>query len=130
MFRLLVATSFFQYLSYFSIWGANFLYLFEAVVFVDLVYALDGAIDQCAKENPKIYILKAIISSTVLIAASFVCFLSFKYNPQWLCWINAGSLILFVILAVLRLFSENSILVAASVSLCLNILGFYIEEGG
>jgi hypothetical protein len=126
VYRLLVATAFFEYLGYFTIWGANLLYIFEAIVFVDLVYALDGRLDECAKENGKFYILKAIISISVVLAASFLCFVGFMHNPLWVCWANAICLVVFVILALLRLFQGNSIFVAASVCLCLNILGFYL----
>lgn len=125
--RLVVGTGFFQYLTYFSIWGANLLYLFEAIVFVDLVYALDNSIDECAKENRKLYVLKAIVSISILIAASFLCFLSFQTNPTWICWTNAACLFVFLVIALLRIFPGNSILVAASVGLCINILGFYLQ---
>jgi hypothetical protein len=47
--RLIVATTFFQYLIVFSEWGANLLYLFIAIVFVDLVYAFDNYLDECAQ---------------------------------------------------------------------------------
>lgn len=128
VFRMLVATAFFEYLGYFSIWGSNLLFVFEAIVFVDLVYSLDAYLDECAQSNNKVYILKAIISITVLIAAAFICFLSFKHNNIYVCWVNAGCLALFFIMAVLRLFQGNSILVAALIGLCINILGFYVEE--
>jgi hypothetical protein len=61
-------------------------------------------------------------------AASFLCFLSFKHNPPWVCWTNAACLLVFLLLALLRVFTGNSIMVAASIGLCLNILGFYLEE--
>lgn len=47
--RLIVGTSFFDYLMVFSEWGANLLYLFIAIVFVDLVYAFDNYLDECAQ---------------------------------------------------------------------------------
>lgn len=103
-------------------------YLFVAIVFVDLAYAFDGYLDECAHENGKIYILKAIISITLLLTSSFICFLSFKHNDIVVCWVNAASLLVFVIFALLRLFPGNSILVAGTISLCINIIGFYIES--
>jgi hypothetical protein len=127
MLRLMVGTAFFHYLDYFSIWGSNLLFLFEAIVFIDLVYALDNSLDKCAQQNSKIYILKAIISITLLIASAFICFISFKHNNLVVCWINAAFLILFFILAILRVFPGNSILIVGLVSLCTNFLGFYIE---
>jgi hypothetical protein len=127
MIRLLIGTASFRYLDYFSIWGSNLLFLFEAIVFVDLVYALDINLDKCAQQNSKIYILKAIISITLLIASAFICFISFKHNNQVVCWINAVSIIIFFIVAILRVFPGNSILVVGSISLCINVLGFYIE---
>lgn len=96
-------------------------------MFVDLVYALDGRFDECAKDNNKFYIFKAIISISVLVAASFVCFISFKHNPTWVCITNAVLLGVFVVLALLRVFQGNSIFVAASIGLFLNVLGFYIS---
>jgi len=126
--RLLVGTTFFTYLGYFSVWGSNLLFFFEALVFIDLVYSLDSYLDECAQQNNKIYVLKAIISITVLIAAAFLCFLSFHQNNYIVCWANAGLLAIFFILAVLRIFPGNSILVASVISLCLNILGFYIPN--
>lgn len=107
---------------------ANFLYVFEALVFVDLVYALDNSMDECAKENQKFYIFKAIVSITILLLASFICFMSFSHNQLWICWTNAVALVIFVILALIRIFPGNSILVASSVALCMNILGFYVQD--
>lgn len=43
--RLVVGTGFFEYLMIFSEWGATLLYLFIAIVFVDLVYAFDIYLD-------------------------------------------------------------------------------------
>lgn len=125
--RLMVGSQFFEYLGYFSVWASNLLYLFIAIVFVDLVYVFDGYLDECALQNKKIYILKAIISITVLIAASFICFLSFYHNPAYVCWTNAICLVVFLILALLRIFPGNSILVSALISLCINITGYYIK---
>ena len=102
--RLVVATSFFEYLTYFSIWGANFLYLLQVIVFVDLAYALNITMDEAAKNNSRFHILKAIISISFLIAASFLCFIGFKYNPLWVSWVNAISLVVFLIVALLRVF--------------------------
>ena len=107
---------------------ANLLYVFEAIVFVDLVYALDNTIDECAKENSKFYIFKAIVSVTILLLASFICFMSFSHNALWICWSNAITLVIFVISALVRIFPGNSILVASSISLCMNVLGYYIQD--
>jgi Serine incorporator (Serinc) len=126
--RFMVGTTFFQYIEYLSVWTANVFYLFVAIVFVDLAYAFDGYLDECAQENGKIYILKAIISITLLLTSSFICFLSFKHNDIVVCWVNAASLLVFLIFALLRLFPGNSILVAGLISLCINIIGFYIES--
>ena len=125
--RLMVGSQFFQYLGYFSVWAANLIYLFIAIVFVDLVYVFDAYLDECALQNKKTYILKAIVSITVLIAASFICFLSFSHNPAYVCWTNAICLVAFLILALLRIFPGNSILVSALISLCVNITGYYIK---
>lgn len=126
--RFMVGTAFFLYIEYLSVWTANVFYLFIAIVFVDLAYAFDAYLDECAQENGKIYILKAIISITLLLTSSFICFLSFKYNDIVVCWVNAASLLVFVIFALLRLFPGNSILVSGLISLCINIIGFYIES--
>ena len=126
--RFMVGTAFFQYIEYLSVWTANVFYLFIAIVFVDLAYAFDGYLDECAQENGKIYILKAIISITLLLTSSFICFLSFKHNDIVVCWVNAACLLVFLIFALLRLFPGNSILVSGLISLCINIIGFYIES--
>jgi purine-cytosine permease-like protein len=47
--RFTVGTTFFQYLEYISVWSANLLYLFIAIVFVDLAYAFDAYLDECAQ---------------------------------------------------------------------------------
>jgi hypothetical protein len=125
--RLAVGTTFFVYLEYFSVWGANLLYLFIAIVFVDLSYAFDGYLDECAQENHKVYILKAILSITLLLTASFICFISFKHNPLYVSLINAIFIGIFLLLALLRVFPGNSILVSAIISLSVNIIGFYIK---
>lgn len=125
--RLVVGTTFFEYLMIISEWGANLLYLFIAIVFVDLVYAFDAYLDECAQENSKVYILKAIISITLILTASFMSFLSFKHNPLFVSWINVIFLAVFLIVALLRIFPSNSILVAALISVCTHIIGFYIE---
>lgn len=124
--RLLVATAFFDYLIIFSEWGANLLYLFIAIVFVDLVYAFDAYLDECAQENNKVYILKAIVSITLILISSFLCFLSFKHNPLYVSWVNVILLVVSLIIALLRIFPGNSILVSALISLCVCIIGFYI----
>jgi L-asparagine transporter-like permease len=126
--RLVVGSTFFDYLMVFSEWGANLLYLFIAIVFVDLAYAFDNYLDECAQENSKVYILKAIISITLILAASFMSFLSFKHNPLYVSWINVVLLGVFLIIALLRIFPGNSILVSALISVCIHIIGFYINE--
>ena len=63
-----------------------------------------------------------------MLTSSFVCFMSFKYNPIYVCITNAILYALFIILAILRIFVGNSIFVASSISLCLNIIGFYIND--
>ena len=126
--RLSVNTTFFKYLQYFSIWDANFLYVLESIVFVDLVYVVDKAFDECAKQNNKIYILKAIISISVYITASFICFVSFQHNQTYVSVINAVFLAIFLVLAFIRTFEGNSILVAGMIGLNMNILGFYVQD--
>lgn len=124
--RLLVATTFFQYLMVFSEWGANLLYLFIAIVFVDLVYAFDNYLDECAQENSKLYILKAIISITLILSAGFMSFLSFKHNPLFVSWTNVVLLVVFLIISLLRIFPANSILVSSLISVCIGVIGFYV----
>ena len=97
-------------------------------MFIDLIYSFDRFIDEKALENNKLYILKAILSITILLTASFICFVSFKHNPPYICIVNAILLGLFIIFAILRIFTGNSILVASTVGLCNNIIGFYIED--
>jgi hypothetical protein len=54
--------------------------------------------------------------------------MSFSHNELWICWANAATLAIFVILALVRIFPGNSILVASSVGLCMNILGYYVHN--
>lgn len=68
------------------------------------------------------------MSITLLITSSFICFISFRYNPSFVCWTNAICLFLFVIFAVLRIFPANSIFISSIIGLCINILGFYIKD--
>jgi predicted signal transduction protein with EAL and GGDEF domain len=127
--RLLVGTAFFECLMAVSEWGANLLYLFIAIVFVDLVYAFDAYLDECAVENSKVYILKAILSITLILTAAFLAFLSFQHTPPFVSWVNVVLMALFLAVALLRVFPGNSILVAALMSVCIFVIGFYIEGG-
>lgn len=54
--------------------------------------------------------------------------MSFSHNALWICWVNAITLGIFVILALVRVFPGNSILVASAISLCMNVLGYYIQD--
>lgn len=74
---LLVGTTFFEYLSCLSVWIVNLLYIFISLVFIDLVYAVDATLDQKAKDYPKLYILKAILSTIILATSALLCYLSF-----------------------------------------------------
>lgn len=125
--RLIVSTVLFEYMSYLSVWSGHLLYLFFGMVFIDLVYTLDSSIDQYAKHNHKGYILKAIMTVILFLASMFMCFVSFKYNEYWISWVNVGCLLVFVLVAFLRVFSENSVFVALSVGLCLSAISFLIN---
>jgi len=62
----------------------------------------------------------------MILLATYVCYLSFKYNEFYVCLTNAIAIILFLLLAVLRIFPGNSIFIASIISLCANVLGYYI----
>jgi hypothetical protein len=125
---LLASTGLVTFLSYVSVWIVNLVYLFEALVYVDLVYALDRTFDEKAKENNKIYIVKATFTIIAFLAAGCLCFFSFQYNPVWISWTNIGVFAVFLIIALLRIFPENSLMVANMVALCLTVLSFYVLD--
>ena len=54
-------------ISYVSVWLANWVYIFEALIFVDLVFAFNMTFDELAKTNGKIYGVKAVLSALVIL---------------------------------------------------------------
>jgi len=102
--RLFVSSGFFDLISYASACVANLVYIFIALVFIDLVFTLNFSLDQRAKEDQKYHILKAVIAVTLLIGAIIMCYYSFYQNPIWVSWANIACLVIFLLIAVLRIF--------------------------
>ena len=128
--RMMVNTGFFELVSYVSVWLANWVYVFEALVFVDLVFAFNITLDEMAKTNGKIYGVKAVLSALVILGEIILCYYSFYHNQLWVSWVNVGCVVGFLVLAVLRLFEENSILVGSFVGLGMVVVSFYIHGEG
>ena len=101
---LLVSTSFFQLISILSVWIANWTYIFESLVFVDLVFALNISFDERSKEDRKFYVLKAILTVCLLCGSAILCYYSFKHNPLWISWANIICILIFLIIALFRTF--------------------------
>ena len=97
------------------------------MLLIDLFFAVNRKIDTMANSNQKYYLVKAALSIAVLAAAIFVCVTEWKDEPHWVRWANSGLLLLCLILALLRLFPRNSIMVACLVSCLLNFTSLYLS---
>ena len=128
--RLLVSSGFFNFISYVSVWMANWVYVFIALVFIDLVYTFNISLDEKAKEDKKCHILKAVLAIIMLLGAIIFCYYSFYQNLIWVSWVNVGCLVIFLGIAALRVFPENSIMVAAYIGACIILISFFIHSKG
>lgn len=97
------------------------------MVFIDLVYSLDQILNEWAERNPKVYILKAVMSIITIASAVIICFLSFNYVPLYVFIINTVCLALFFVVTMLRIFASNSLLVYGLIMLYINAVCFYLE---
>ena len=100
------------------------------MVLVDLIFAINFSLDEWAKTNQKIYGVKAVLVAFVIVGSIILCYYSFKHNALWISWVNVGYLVIFLLLAVLRLFDDNSILVASMISFSMIVISFYIHSSG
>ena len=95
-----------------------------------MVFALNISFDERAKDDRKFYGLKAVLTVIVFLASTILCYYSFKHNLLWISWINVALLVIFLIIAFLRLFSDNSVFVASLIGLCMIVISFYIHSSG
>lgn len=103
--RLLVSSGFFDLMSYVSVWIGNWVYIFIALVFIDLVFTLNISLDEKAKEDKKYHILQAVLAVLMLLGAIILCYFSFYNNLIWVSWVNVACIVVFLAVAALRVFT-------------------------
>ena len=79
-------------------------YLIEGLVLVDLVYALDCTFDEHSRDNTKCPIFKVVLTLLVLAGSIVMVYLNFFNNELWISWTYLTFFVLFLLVAVLRVF--------------------------
>lgn len=99
---------------------------------MDLIYSIENGLKEVGENNPKIQVLKALISLLCVMGAVVINVLSFVHhsestNTQYVAIISSVELAVFLIVCMVRVVKSNTLLVYGLLMLYSNVIAYYLR---